>query len=146
MATHLSIQQMAAHCGLTPHTLRYYERIGLIHAVARDPGGRRRYVAADLEWVRFLTRLRATGMTIADMLRYAAWRREGAATVGLRRALLEEHLGKVRDEIAELQAVSGFLAQKVALYRDMERVPPVALEKENHHARRNPKRIDRTTG
>lgn len=123
MATQLTIQQVAAQTGLSAHTLRYYERIGLIHAVARDPGGRRRYAAADLEWLRFLMRLRATGMPIADMLRYATWRREGSASVGLRRTLLEEHLARVQRELAQLQELSGYLAEKIDIYRGMEDIP-----------------------
>jgi DNA-binding transcriptional MerR regulator len=49
---------------LSTHTLRYYERAGLLDPVGRAESGHRRYVAADLAWLDFLTRLRATGMAI----------------------------------------------------------------------------------
>jgi DNA-binding transcriptional MerR regulator len=71
----ITIQEAAQRSGLTAHTLRYYERIGLIHEVGRDVSGHRSYAEQDLEWLAFLTKLRTTGMPIADMCRYAELRR-----------------------------------------------------------------------
>jgi DNA-binding transcriptional MerR regulator len=62
-----SISETANISGLSAHTLRYYERIGLLDAVDRGPDGRRRFRAADLAWLSFLTRLRTTGMSIRGM-------------------------------------------------------------------------------
>src|SRR6218665_1732318 len=62
MASHLSIDDVAKRTGLTAHTLRYYERIGLIAPVARAAGGQRRYAASDMAWVEFLLRLRTQPM------------------------------------------------------------------------------------
>ncbi|PLK50291.1 MerR family transcriptional regulator [Uliginosibacterium sp. TH139] len=140
MDTQLSIQQLAASTGLSPHTLRYYERIGLIQNVARDAGGRRRYTAADLDWLRFLMRLRQTGMSITEMLRYAGLRREGSSTQAERCAMMEAQLAHVREEIARLQALAGFLADKVDGYHDALRISMNAANTEIKHAesRRNP--------
>eukprot|EP01042_Synura_sphagnicola_P015488 gene15489-19614_t len=60
MASLLTIAEVAKRTGLTAHTLRYYERAGLIAPVARAPGGQRRYAASDMEWIGFLLRLRET--------------------------------------------------------------------------------------
>ena len=75
-----TIAQVATLSGLSAHTLRYYERIGLLDPVARVHGGQRRYDAKDLAWLAFLQRLRATGMPIRDMQRYAELRRQGEST------------------------------------------------------------------
>jgi len=134
MDTYFTIQQVAASTGLTAHTLRYYERIGLIHDVARDTGGRRRYTQADMEWLRFLMRLRETGMPIADMLRYAQLRREGETTHAERGAMMAEHLTRVQAEIAHLTELAKFVADKVRWYRDTARISMTAASTENQHA------------
>ena len=65
MGTDLTIQQVAALTQLSEHTLRYYERIGLLDPVNRASSGHRRYSTGDIAWIEFLTRLRTTGMPIA---------------------------------------------------------------------------------
>ncbi|QSF58556.1 MerR family transcriptional regulator [Nocardioides sp. zg-1228] len=87
--TGLSIAEAAARSGLTAHTLRYYERDGLLlHAVERAPSGHRRYTEEDLRWIEMVTRLRATGMPIRDVRRYAALVRAGDGTEAERLGLL----------------------------------------------------------
>jgi 4-carboxymuconolactone decarboxylase len=76
----LTIAEVAAVSGLSAQTLRYYERIGLLDPAARVHGGQRRYSAIDLAWLAFLQRLRATGMPIRDMQRFAKLRRQGDET------------------------------------------------------------------
>lgn len=113
----LSIAQMAQHLGVSAHTLRYYERAGLLSPVHRDEGGRRRYVQRDIAWLEFLLRLRATGMPIRDMRRYAQLRAEGDATLAPRLALLETHRKGVAAQIGELQQNLAALDDKLAYYR-----------------------------
>ena len=67
----MTIAEAAEASGLSVHTLRYYERTGLLEPVSRNGSGHRRYRAADLERIAFLTKLRATGMPIRDVRRYA---------------------------------------------------------------------------
>jgi DNA-binding transcriptional MerR regulator len=64
----MTIGDVAARTGLSVHTLRYYERIGLLDRVPRDGGGRRAFGPDDLGWLDLLTKLRRTGMPIADMV------------------------------------------------------------------------------
>ena len=89
--TGLTVAQMAAATGVSPHTLRYYEKAGLIEPVARNSGNQRRYSEADIEWLQFLLRLRETGMPIAQMREYAALRTKGPQTTAARLSLLEKH-------------------------------------------------------
>lgn len=114
----LTISQMSDVVGVSANTLRYYERVGLIRPVARNHGRHRRYSSADVEWVRFLLRLRATGMPIARMREYAALREGGDATLRPRLTLLEAHGARVRDLIEQLHAHEAALRTKVAWYRE----------------------------
>lgn len=109
---------MSAATGVTAHTLRYYERAGLIRPVGRNSGNQRRYSASDVEWVRFLLRLRETGMPIAQMRDYAVLREQGPITTGLRLQLLEAHQLVVHEQISRLRAHEKALTEKIATYRD----------------------------
>ncbi|KTS55361.1 MerR family transcriptional regulator [Microbacterium testaceum] len=115
--TLLTVAQMAEATGVTAHTLRYYERAGLIRPVARNAGNQRRYSAVDVEWVAFLLRLRQTGMPIAHMREYADLRQLGDATIDDRLRLLEAHQIAVREQIAVLRAHEKALDDKVRVYR-----------------------------
>jgi DNA-binding transcriptional MerR regulator len=123
MASHLTIAEVAQRTGLSPHTLRYYERAGLIAPVARAPGGQRRYAASDMEWIGFLLRLRETRMPIGQMQAFARLRSEGNATAPQRRALLEQHLAEVLATITAMQQAAQVLQAKIGHYRGMEAAP-----------------------
>ncbi len=116
----LTIAEVAASSGLSAHTLRYYERIGLLDPVARVHGGQRRYDADDLAWLAFLQRLRATGMPIRDMQRFADLRRQGDATIAERRALLEAHRDEILARIGELQHDLRTVTEKITHYEILE--------------------------
>lgn len=112
----VGIAEAARASGLTAHTLRYYERIGLIVPPPRDASGQRRYTTHDIEWLETLTKLRATGMPIAIMLRYAELVRRGDHTRNARQQLLEEHRAEVVARIKELQRDLKFIDLKIAHY------------------------------
>jgi DNA-binding transcriptional MerR regulator len=116
----LTIAEMAERTGLSAHTLRYYERIGLLDPVRRGIGGQRRYGEEDLQWVTFLQRLRATGMPIRDMQRYADLRRRGDSTITERRELLEDHRDELITRIEELQRELQALTDKIGHYAQLE--------------------------
>ncbi|RBQ17557.1 MerR family transcriptional regulator [Spongiactinospora rosea] len=120
METGLGIQGAAERSGLSAHTLRYYERIGLIHEVHRDITGHRVYSDADLGWLDFLTKLRETGMPIAEMCRYAELMREGPSTVRARRLMLEEHRERVLARISQLNDDLKTVDDKITTYLEME--------------------------
>ena len=116
----LSIQEAVHHTGVTAHTLRYYERIGLIVDVDRDDVGHRRYREQDLRWIDFLTKLRSTGMGIERMLTYARLLREGPHTADARAQILEDHRDAVQERIRELQTHLGVIDKKIMMYRNGE--------------------------
>lgn len=116
----LTVKEVAATTGLSAHTLRYYEREGLVDRIGRADSGHRRYSERDVAWVEFLGRLRATGMPIRKMKQFADLRRVGNTTFPARRALLEEHWTEVRQRVAELKRDLAMIEEKVELYREME--------------------------
>jgi DNA-binding transcriptional MerR regulator len=128
--TMLTIGVVAAQTGLTEHTLRYYEKIGLIDPIPRGPGGQRRYREQDVCWLEFLLRLKSTGMPLRDMLAYAGQRRAGNTpeSLALRREMLAAHAGKVAGEIAALQATLELLQAKITTYREWEASLPSSPE------------------
>ena len=114
----LSIGKAAALTGVTAHTLRYYERAGLVVTpVDRTTGGRRCYHKIDLDWIRICTRLRATGMPIQSIRRYAQLVSEGRGNEHERLAVLETHRDAVNAKIAELQNNLELIEHKIDVYR-----------------------------
>jgi DNA-binding transcriptional MerR regulator len=112
----MTISEFAARTGVSAHTLRYYERAGLIPMVPRDPvSGRRTYTAEYAEWVRFVRSLRATGMPIRELRRYATLVAEGDTTWPARKAMLAAHRERVVATLALLEEQRLMLDQKLAL-------------------------------
>lgn len=110
-----STREAAEKCGLTQYTLRWYERIGLLDRVERTADGRRRFSDADLDWLILLSRLRATGMPVRDMLSYAELVRSGAREQE-RIDLLREHRERVRQALLEQQECLKLLDAKIGNY------------------------------
>ena len=110
-----SIGEAAAKCGLSQHTLRWYERIGLVGPVAKGGDGRRRYSDADLDWLSLITRLRETGMPVSDMQRYAELVRSGAGEAE-RLELLKRHRAEVRRALAAQRETLKILDSKIDTY------------------------------
>lgn len=116
----MKIGELAKRSGLSAHTIRYYERIGLLPYAVRDQSRRRDYDTSVLTWIEFLGRLKSTGMPIRDMLRYAELREKGG-TEAQRREVLERHRHRVGAHVAELQACLLILDAKIAGYADVEK-------------------------
>lgn len=111
-----TISEVAAHTGLSAHTLRWYERIGLMPHVDRSHTGQRRFSNRDLDWLSFVGKLRLTGMPVAGMVRYAELVRQGEHTFEERQALLEQTRRDVLGRISELQGTLAVLDHKINFY------------------------------
>ena len=114
-ATGWDIATTAHRLGISAHTLRYYERIGLVR-VGRDASGYRRYDATAVRRLVFLTRMRTSGMTISDLQRYVDMVEAGRDTVPERLAMLTEHRSVLRTRIDELQLALSATDYKIAAY------------------------------
>jgi DNA-binding transcriptional MerR regulator len=114
----LSIAEAARRTGVSVHTLRYYERAGLVvTAVDRTVGGRRRYHQLDLDWIVICTRLRATGMPIRTIRRYAELVSAGPGNEQERLTLLEAHRAEVTAKLARTRENLKLIDHKIDVYR-----------------------------
>src|ERR1041385_2715225 len=112
----LTIQEVSEATGLSAHTLRYYERIGLIHPIEREENTRRLYTEDDVGWIDFLLKLRATGMSIKQMQRYAQLQRQGDATLPERVEMLKSLQRQVEAHMSELNENLKLICYKIELY------------------------------
>jgi DNA-binding transcriptional MerR regulator len=114
----LTIAEAAERTGLTRHTLRYYERDGLMLGVDRDESGHRRYSERDLGWIELISKLRATGMPVRDVRRYAGLVRAGDGNEDERLALLRTHRERVRAQLAAMTDYLDAIDLKISYYAD----------------------------
>jgi len=114
----VTIAEAVRRTGVSAHTLRYYERAGLVVSpVDRTSGGRRRYRELDLKWIIICTKLRATGMPIRGLRRYAELVAAGPGNEAERLALLEAHRADVLAGLAEIQENLKTIDYKIEVYR-----------------------------
>lgn len=111
-----SIGEFSKVTGLGIHTLRYYEHENLIIPL-RNSSNRRRYSEKDIAWIAFIKRLKATGMPIKEIQKYAQLRAEGDATLPLRMEMLMQHRQSLNEQIKQLQEHEAKLDEKIAFYQ-----------------------------
>ncbi|WP_163512539.1 MerR family transcriptional regulator [Fodinicola acaciae] len=111
----LTVGQTAELLGLSAHTLRYYERIGLVD-VERSGSGQRRYDREALARVVFITRLRLSGMSINDIGEYIRLVEQGTGTEEQRLELLYRHRAKVQRQLDELRFTMAVIDYKITTY------------------------------
>lgn len=111
-----SIGEFSKITGLGIHTLRYYEHEGLIIPL-RNGCNRRRYSETDIAWIDFIKRLKATGMPIKEIKKYAALRAEGDATLSERMEMLIQRRQTLNAQIRRLQEHESILDEKIAYYQ-----------------------------
>lgn len=111
-----SIGEFSKVTGLGIHTLRYYEHENLIIPL-RNASNRRRYSEKDIAWIAFIKRLKATGMPIKEIKKYAALRGKGDVTLSERMEMLIQHRQSLNEQIRQLQEHEAMLDEKIAFYR-----------------------------
>ena len=114
----LTIAEAAARAGVSGHTLRYYERAGLVAPIERNGSGHRRFSAEDIELIIVCRRLRATGMPIRRIREYMELVRDGDGNEAQRLALLEAHREDVRERLAEVSRTLELIDYKIGIYRE----------------------------
>jgi DNA-binding transcriptional MerR regulator len=114
----LTVADAAREAGVSAHTLRYYERAGLLPPVERNGSGHRRFTSEDIDWVVMVTRLRATGMPIRRIREYAELVWAGEGTERERLAIMEAHREQVLERLAEIERNLELIDYKIGLYRD----------------------------
>lgn len=114
----MTIAQAAARYGLTPDTLRYYERVGLIPPVARTPGGVRNFDESACRWIEFAKCMRSAGVGVEPLAQYVALVRQGARTIPQRKAMLAQQRDQIQARVDELQAALERLNRKLDGYEE----------------------------
>jgi DNA-binding transcriptional MerR regulator len=116
-----TIREVTAKTGISAHTLRFYEKEGVVPAVARDGNGVRTYDEQTLEWLGFVLCLRATGMPLGDIKRYIGLYKQGDATIPERKEMMRSHKAKVEQQMIQLYGCLEKINYKLALYDVQEK-------------------------
>lgn len=115
----MTLGETCESTGVSTHTLRYYERIGLLDDIERTASGHRTHSDDDLGRIEFLTLLRATGMPIARMQHFMDLTRGGDGTVADRVTLLEEHRSDIDEQSSRLRECAAAIDRKLGMYRQL---------------------------
>ena len=107
----------AEKIGISAHTLRFYDKEGLLPNVGRDEHGNRRFTDNDLQWLSLLQCLKNTGVSLKDIKRFAECTTIGDDTIDERLALFESQTENVKCQIAELKRYLNLLEYKLAFYQ-----------------------------
>ena len=117
----LTVQETAERTGLSEHTLRYYERAGLLSPVRRDgSSGHRRYSAEDVARISTLACLRATGMPLEQMRRYFTLAARGRMAAPELRALLEQQEGALEERMQAMRRHLDYVRRKIEYWKALE--------------------------
>ena len=111
-----TIAQAARRAGLTAHTLRYYDKEGLLPFVDRSPSGFRAFKESDFEWLSVITYLKSTGMPIRDIRQFIDWCVQGDSTLADRLAMFRRQKSIVEQQISQLQKHMEKINHKIRYY------------------------------
>ena len=111
-----SISEASSELGVTPHSLRYYEKEGII-TPGRSPSGVREYTESHMKWLKFVLKLRETQMPISTIKKYTALFLEGDNTMAERLSLLEEHQRNLQGQLQTLSSTNEMLNNKIGSYK-----------------------------
>ena len=124
----MTIKEVCEKYGITPDTLRYYERVGVIPAVARTRGGIRDYSEEDIRWVENAICMRSAGLPVEMLIEYVRLFREGDSTFQARRDLLAEAREEIAAQLDKYQATMDKLNYKISRYDEALRTGVLTWE------------------
>ncbi len=113
----MTISELAKLTGLSAHTLRYYDKMGLLPDLRRDGNGHRVFARRDVEWLAFIKKLKSTGMPIAQIQHYVDLVKRGDDTLSERQLMLERHRAYVQEQLAQWQGWLSAIDNKIDYYR-----------------------------
>ncbi len=119
MEEKMRIKEFSERVGLTPYTLRYYEKIGVLRPIKRTTNRYREYDERDISWMEFVLRLKKTGMPIKKIKEYAELRSEGDETKNQRQKILEDHEEILKQKIEEQMKHLQRIQEKIEYYKKM---------------------------
>ncbi|MEN6317096.1 MAG: MerR family transcriptional regulator [Clostridiaceae bacterium] len=125
----MTITEVSKKYDLTPDTLRYYERVGLIPSVGRTSGGIREYHDEDCRWIEFIKCMRSAGLPVEILIEYVKLFRRGNETIEARKSLLIEQRDALASRIADMQSTLDRLNVKIDRYEKL--IVPIENELKN---------------
>jgi DNA-binding transcriptional MerR regulator len=131
-----TIKQVAEKIDLTPYTLRYYEKEGLLPFVRRNERGNRIFDDKDLEWITLICCLRDTGMSVADIKRYVELCQDGNKTIGIRRQIMLDHKQSIEQKMKKLQHHLDKINKKLEYYDNFQNTPGIDRCNPNSHKKK----------
>jgi DNA-binding transcriptional MerR regulator len=122
-----TVKDVSKKTGVTAHTLRFYEKQGVIPHVERNDNGIRMYDESSIEWIETMLALRSTGMPLAEIKQYVDLHKEGDSTLQKRKEMMADHKVRVEEQMLQLLKTLGKINYKMALYdvqlKELERLP-----------------------
>ncbi len=115
----MNIKEFSEISGISAHTLRYYEKIGIFQEIRRNSSGHRDFTEKDLLWAEFIHRLKETGMPLEQIKKYAMLRQQGDRTAEARKKLLEEHASVLKKRISGEKHHLHKLEEKIKYYENV---------------------------
>lgn len=115
----INIQSFSKLTGVSAHTIRYYEKIGVLKHVARNASGHRFFTSKDIDWIGFVIRLKEMGMPLDNIKLYADLREKGESTSQQRKQLLQEHVLILEEKIALESLHLNKIKEKIIYYEDV---------------------------
>lgn len=122
-----TVKEISQKTGISPYTLRFYEKEGVLPIVGRGPNGARLFNEQYVDMVKTVQALRSTGLPLAEIKEYVALYKRGSSTLEPRKKLLKRQKSKVQDQIAllmsELEKINYKLALIEAQQNNFEQLP-----------------------
>jgi len=115
----MKIGEFSKTTGLSIYTIHYYEKIGLIKKNSKDKSGHREYSQYDIEWVQFIACLKATGMTLAQILHFIALREKGDSTIHERLSIMMEQRKRLVEKVSVLNDHLGHINYKIKKFNKL---------------------------
>ena len=115
---HVRISEVSERCGISPDTLRYYERIGLIPPVNRNRSGIRDYSEIDVRRVEFIKCMRGAGLSIQTLIAYYGLVQQGDHTIEARREILHKQREQLVAQMDEIQKTLNLVDHKLKVYEN----------------------------
>ncbi|WP_312108334.1 MerR family transcriptional regulator [Brevibacillus reuszeri] len=119
-----TIKEASEKCKCPAHTIRFYDKEGLLPNIRRDDNGNRLFDKKDLDWIRLMTCFRATGMSIAGIREIVELAKQGEATIAQRRAILEAHQAEIVKKQQVLNEAFEAVSHKLEVYNNIQNGNP----------------------
>lgn len=127
----MTIKEVCEKYDITPDTLRYYERVGVIPEVSRTKGGIRDFTEEDIKWVENAICMRSAGVPVEMLIEYVKLFQEGDSTITARRNLLIEARAEVQKNLDKYQATMDRLNYKISRYEEAVKTGILSWDAEN---------------